>query len=174
MPPSPQAGHLHVSSPDHTLTFTLSPAITLTDFQSSPFSHRPSHTHRDGVRYTLTNLLVEGTPFNVTLDFNESHLTSLTLFLRQPTDASSWSSWSYDLELARRKAAEAWITQTFGQAPTLKPFLSDSGKEIIPALPDPNHPTYLKFPWGQVISSYDSRSGNSEVVITYEPPRAHS
>lgn len=124
-------------------------------------------TWRETVYAEVSRESLEGMELQISLEFENDQLVRVNLFVPQAGDSKGWDGWTKEGETARQRAGEAWIEKTFGQKPTLKPYISDTGKEIIPAMPVENHPRYLKFPWGEVVSYFDSKGGFPGVTVKY-------
>lgn len=122
----------------------------------------------DEIHLSFVNLLIADTRFHATLKFRHERLYAIDLFLPQPDDGASWEDWNESSERLRRSAGEAWVRQVFDREMTIKPFVDDqTGTEIMPALPDANHPRYARFDWGEIVSYYDPRAAQAGLLIRY-------
>lgn len=87
---------------------------------------------------------IGGRPFRVGLWFEGERLAMVVAVLDDPSYGRSWADWSREREDARKAAHEAWLA-------AFDPSIGD-GRD---------------YPWGFVSSTYDDRSGGSEIVIRY-------
>ena len=127
----------------------LGPALTHAAFLGSPLCagakdwvvNEPWHS------YQLPRIPIRATELIVTLYFEGERLTQVDLFDADPAFGSSgWEDWSEDKELARKARHEEWLSDVF-DAPL------------------------GKYPWGMIASTYDARSGSSNIILAYRRPR---
>jgi hypothetical protein len=88
---------------------------------------------------------ISGRPFRLGLYFHGDRLEMAVLALDEPAFGASWADWSLASELARKAAHEAWLA-------ALDPTLGDG----------------RAFPWGALDSSYDQKSGGSQITLRYQ------
>jgi hypothetical protein len=85
-------------------------------------------------------------PFAWSVWFRASVLLRVSIQCASPAFGSSWSDWSENRELARKRVHDSLLQQSLGQDWCHKHFT-----------------------WGRVESLYDSKGGFSSIVVTYEP-----
>jgi hypothetical protein len=82
--------------------------------------------------------------FRLGIYFEGERLDMLILALDDPAFGTSWDDWTRERELGRKAAHEAWLA-------TVDPSIEDGRDE----------------PWGFIGSTFDEKSGGSEIVIRY-------
>jgi hypothetical protein len=70
--------------------------------------------------------------------------------LRDDRESASWEDWSEQRERRRKTKHDAWLKKMLG-APTRKDEVG----------------VHYDYAWGAVLSTFDPRSGSSEVVVSY-------
>ncbi|MEO8874378.1 MAG: hypothetical protein ABI461_02225 [Polyangiaceae bacterium] len=96
--------------------------------------------------------------FGARLYFNGEQLAFLNLWQIDPGKPKSWDDWSLDAEIAEQKRNEAWLASFLGPP-----------HETFPRGEFPDGTTY-KFAWGEISSSYDPRSAQTLLTVSYHPP----
>lgn len=164
------------SAHDGGLTFDatgerLGPATTAEAFAALRAAHGARLTAGHvRTRAELPRAMLEGAEFHLTAVFEDSALARIELVMARAADGSSWADWSRDAEMTRKREHEAWALRTFGTPLAPKPLALDRRGE--PIVPEPltwEHPSHAVFPWGEVISSYDSRAGSAVLIVRYGP-----
>lgn len=79
--------------------------------------------------------------FILVLWFEGQTLNRVTLQLSDDRYGSSWDDWTEENELARKQAHDDWLKA---------------------------HGLSKQYPWGKILSLYDSRGGSSTIEIVYQ------
>lgn len=124
-----------------------------------------------GVSATFDPCEILGRPAVLQLVYEKGTLRRASIFIRLPDDTTDWSDWTLAQEMARKRQHDALALALFGVALTPKP-LDINGKPILPLELTPEHPNHAVFPWGEIISGYDSKGSVASMWIDYAGPRA--
>jgi hypothetical protein len=100
---------------------------------------RNSVNNRQWSTYTFSTNESEG-DFVINVVFCEDSLSEIRLSKGDST--SSWSDWSQNRELNRKKIHDRLLMQVLGEGP-------------------------YRYSWGEVMSIFDEKAGASEVIIRY-------
>jgi hypothetical protein len=103
-------------------------------------AHLPGEV--DGDRNVGVRLLFEG-----------ERLEGYRLAILDPRYGTSWDDWSEEKQLAQRDAHDQWLVEMLGPGVRTR---APGGMEL----------SYT-FPWGDVWSTYDPRSGGSSIGVRY-------
>ena len=88
---------------------------------------------------------IAGRPFGLGLYFEGERLDLVLLALDEAAfGGPTWDDWTLEGEMDRNAAHRAWLAS------------------IAPSIGEDR-----TFPWGRVVSTYDSKSGGSEIVLRY-------
>lgn len=149
---------------------TVGPNTTPADILDRPLGGRVSIRHTPaGMAAEFGRVVCDGQAFHATLWFDASRLARIELMAIRNDDGSSWSDWSLEKELTRKRGHEAWLGVKFGRTPTVEPFMLD-GRPVLPFAPDDEHPRTLDFEWGRAGSYYDSKAGMALICISFGRP----
>lgn len=155
---------------------TIDPAIGARDFSQTKLGLECGKKLQ-GMRTTfyLERATIAGRAFRVDIIYQAEALDRVELYLHLWGDAEGWSGWSEQRERSRKEQAEAWAKDLFGREMEVKPFEME-GQEIVPFDVKWDTPRRLKFPWGEMVSYFDSKSAFAGVGIFYFPeePRSKS
>jgi hypothetical protein len=132
---------------------TIGPTTTLAALRRSPLGEAlekrpagvpPWETWSAGVR------VVGGRRVAVSMTFEKERLEIVSLSLRDEAESAPWEDWSEKRERRRKTKHDAWLEKTLG-APAR----------------DDDVGVYYDYAWGRVLSTFDPRSGSSDIVVTY-------
>lgn len=132
---------------------SVGPATTLADLRRSPLGEvlrkqpagePPWETYSAGVTE------IGGLRFMASLTFHAARLEQVRLSLHDEPSSASWDEWSEKGEKKKQAKHDAWLRKTLGAA--------TRSDEI---------GVHYEYQWGQVLSSFDSRSASSDVVLSY-------
>lgn len=130
------------------LDFVVAPSLTREEYLSSPLAGAWLNGVEPYASFTSGTLEIIGQPFNLTLDFHGSDLTSVNLFAIDERFGTSWADWSKEKELQRKRFHESWLNKVLG-----------------------NDRYPYEYDWGSVESIYDGKSGFSYISIKYKKRR---
>lgn len=99
-------------------------------------------------------------------DVQDAALTRVRIFAHLEGDGSDWSDWTLEQEMRRKREHDALALDLFGQALTPRP-IEVNGKDVKPMFPDEQWPRAARFPWGEVVSGYDSKGGQSVMWVAW-------
>jgi len=94
--------------------------------------------------FALPTVQFEGHSFNWSLWFRGSVLQRVSIECADPEFGFSWSDWSEERELARKRVHDSLLATVLGQ---------DWSRQ--------------RFSWGAVYSGYDAKGGFSNIGVTY-------
>jgi hypothetical protein len=135
----PKTGEITIGEPP----MIIGPRLTKTNFLCSPAggSARLSVSNLSYSTYLFT--LVEGIDkFAIRLVFDGQCLSNANLVKADSTTAK-WNNWSEERELRRKQEHDHLLVASLGSSP-------------------------YSFPWGEVVSDCDPRSGASNISIRYK------
>lgn len=136
----PSTGNLLLSSGEK-----LQPSTSLESFLESALA-RAAEKERGGegwLNIKLEPKFLGEFSVIITVQFFYSSLREIHIYFNaEDGDGSSWSDWSEEVELRRKKMQASWLDSVLA-------------------------PSQRSFDWGEVISVYDAKSGFSEVLIRY-------
>lgn len=93
--------------------------------------------------YYLKPQQIGNDKFIIVLFFNPSNiLDSISIGLTRDGEIPSWENWSESEELKLKNEHDKWLEKNIGKSP-------------------------YKYPWGEISSNYDPRSGSSSIIIRY-------
>ena len=95
-------------------------------------------------RYAFKPVTIQGERWAADICFNAGRLYSVNLSIMRPEFGSSWSDWSEERELARKRFHDS----------LLESILGGDWRE-------------QRFTWGGVYSAYDQKGRGSSIGITY-------
>lgn len=123
---------------------TLRAAMTRAEFLSGPLAAiaKPLNQNAPWSRYSCQPVVIGGEKVAANICFKDDRLHSVGLAVIRPEFGLSWDDWSEEREQARREFHDGWLKTMLGAAP-------------------------YSFAWGTVLSSFDSRSGGSDIHIAY-------
>jgi hypothetical protein len=124
---------------------------------------------REGARARLEGAVL-GRHVIAGLEFRDGRLARASIFARLEGDGTSWSDWTLDQEMRRKRAHEELGAALFGRELALRP-MDINGKSILPLEPGPEHPRHAVFSWGELVSGYDSKGGMAEMWVVYAGAR---
>lgn len=96
---------------------------------------------------------VDGLTFGVSLAFEGERLDGYSIWMADARFGTSWDDGSEEKQLARRDAHDTWLTAALGPG-ARRP--GPTGPEL----------SYT-FPWGEVWSTFDARSGSSTIGVRF-------
>jgi hypothetical protein len=123
---------------------SIGPALTRSAFLASPLSESSVTIVENEPHHSwkLAGSFTSAIEFLAALYFYGEELAMVSLADANPKfGVGDWSQWSEEKELARRASHDAWLDEQLGAR--------------------------REFPWGQVFSKYDNRSGASTIGICY-------
>lgn len=88
---------------------------------------------------------ISGLQLALDLRFRGERLEAVSLVYSAEEFGSSWSDWSEDKELKRKRIHDAWLVSATGSASR-------------------------SYEWGEIRSDFDAKSGGSKIVIRYFSP----
>lgn len=107
---------------------------------------------------------LQGTPCAaVTLRFEGPTLARIDIMLPLAGDEKGWANWTMEGEMSRKASHEAWARHVFGRE--LEPKQIEG---IIPFEVGADYPRFAAFPWGEVVSYYDSKGGFAYLCVRYQ------
>ena len=123
----------------------ISPSLSRSDFLASPMAEGASICIKNEpwCSWDLCQAVVPDGRWYLRLFFYGEKLTTVELSFADANEERSWSDWSKEKELARKRRHDQVLSQTLETQPYL-------------------------FSWGRVNSNFDERSGSSSIVISYE------
>ncbi len=125
----------------------ISPALTREQFLASSLASQSREVVRKEPHcsFGLPTLQLSGHAFVVSLWFRGSRLHRVSIQCTDAEFGTSWSDWSEERELARKRFHDSLLQSALG-------------------------PKWMhqRFPWGTVDSGYDTKSGFSSIGVTYE------
>lgn len=92
--------------------------------------------------FKLHKVKIDGKEFAIVIYFHGQDLTMIHLAMSDPKWGTSWNDWSEEKERDREKAHDDWLRKTLGRQ--------------------------RQYPWGEVWSGYDQKSGGSSIRIDYQ------
>lgn len=122
---------------------------------------------RDATRLSLREADILGRRCTVELEFAASRLRRVSIFAHLATDARDWSGWTFEQEMARKRAHDDLAAAIVGAPLTPLP-IDVNGKAIAPLAPGPEYPNHARFDGGRVVSGYDSKGGMAQMWIDYD------
>jgi hypothetical protein len=130
----------------------IGPLLTREQFLVSPLANQCGELVRNEPHcsFALPRVRFAGHSFAWSLWFRGSVLQRVSIQCADAEFGSSWSDWSEDRELARKRSHDALLSANLGQ--------------------DWSH---KNFSWGTVSSSCDLKSGLSSIEVTYAINNAH-
>lgn len=126
------------------VSFVIHPALTREEYLSTPLAGACVMRNEPFASFTPGVLELSGHPFNFTLYFHCSDLTSIDLMTTDESFGTSWADWSEDKELQRKRFHDSWLSKVLG-----------------------NDRYPYDYTWGTVVSVYDQKAGFSYVSIKY-------
>src|SRR5215475_15239391 len=122
----------------------IGPRCTRKDFVSSILSSesRVLVKNEPYCSFSVGSHKISGLRFIVSLSFYGDILESIELTHDDEEPGSSWSDWSEEKELKRKRIHDQWLTSLHGR-------------------------TSHRHSWGAIWSGYDPRSGSSSITIRY-------
>jgi hypothetical protein len=164
--PSPPAG-----LESGVLTFdrtgeAIGPAITCRDFAESKEAKSGTlHLASGRSIFELKNCTIAGARFHARIEYHWETIHRIDLMMTRSSDGTSWSDWNYENEMARKRSHESWSAALIGRPLELKPYLMP--EPVIPYNAGEDHPRHAVFPWGELLSYYDSKGGGSYLALCY-------
>jgi hypothetical protein len=145
----------------------LSPGTTQRQIESTALAAAAARRMEESrTRYILEQCMIGGRDFRAEISFEVERLDRIELYLHMPGDKAGWAGWTETGERQRKETAEMWAAEVFGNEMTVKPFVLD-GQLITPFEVTWNTARHIAFPWGEIISGFDSKSGFAFVIIRY-------
>ena len=125
----------------------VGPSLSREEFLASPMA---SHCHvsvrnEPYCTFKLPTVQIDGHSYAWGLSFHGSALERVSIQCADTEFGLSWSDWSEEKELARKRFHESLL-------------------QLIPG----NDWNRRNFPWGSVDSGFDSKGGASNIVIAYK------
>ncbi|MDG5471456.1 hypothetical protein P6709_06830 [Jeotgalibacillus sp. ET6] len=121
------------------------------DFLSIFSSEVNSFGNGDIERYHFIQpQIIGGLSFWIKIVFKKKHISSIELKNADPKLKNSYDNWSDDRIVLKRKSHDEWLITTLGQPTERKP----SGIKY-------------NYAWGEILSYYDLKGGDTGIVINY-------
>lgn len=164
--PSPHSGlESGILSFDHTGE-TIGPALGCRAFAETQAAKAGSvHVAAGRSTFELRNCTIAGARFHARIEYLGESLQRIDLMMLSGRDGASWADWTRANEMARKRAHESWAAAAIGRELLLKPYLMP--EPIIPFDAGEDHPRHAVFPWGELLSFYDSKGGASYLSLCY-------
>lgn len=149
---------------------SIHPSLTRAEFEAHPAAGIVRWTHHPGSTVArLPRVEILGRCCTFEVRFEPHVLARASIFIHLDADGSSWDDWTLEQEMARKRAHDALAQDLFGTPLTPRPIQLDA-KSISPLFPDEQWPRWAEFPWGRIVSSYDSKGGFSQLWVDLDPP----
>jgi hypothetical protein len=117
------------------------------------------------IYYHLPGGEIDGKPLLVSLCFYDQMLVDVSLTADlYPPGPKDWSSYSLEMEAATKQFHDRLLETMFGTPMSGGSVVLDRVPEGKAAL---DRPLCWTFPWGQVCSYHDPRSGGTSITISY-------
>lgn len=139
---NPNNGNITIDSPSLIITRDL----TRDQFLQSALAgiSEPLNQNAPWSRYAFKPVTIRGETFAADICFNAGRLYSVDLAVMRPEFGSSWSDWTEEREMARKRFHDS----------LLEPILGTDWRQH-------------RFAWGKVYSEFDPRSGGSSIGVIY-------
>jgi hypothetical protein len=134
----PNAGELTIAS----IPLQLGPGFTRDELLALPLASHTQVANEPHHSYMIGAHEIAGLTFIITLYFYGQQLESISLAHIAKEFGTSWDDWSEEQELQRKAVHDRWLIEQTGQASHV-------------------------YPWGEIGSDYDPRSGGSSITIRY-------
>jgi hypothetical protein len=124
---------------------TFGPSLTQDAFLSLEIGKRSSiasNIHEDS--FALPGIVIHGHPFYRVFYFLGGRVYQVFMGSTHPQFGNTWSDWSEEKEMARKRFHELVLATIFG-----------------------TERERFDFPWGSVSSYYDVKGNHSEIAVTY-------
>jgi hypothetical protein len=145
---------------------TIGPALGCRAFAEFRVAKNGSlHVAGGHSQFELRDCALGGARFHVRIEYLWETLQRIDLMMLTDRDGTSWADWTYENEMARKRAHDAWAAAAIGRELTLKPYLMP--EPVIPRNAGEDHPRHAVFPWGELISFHDSKGGASYLSLCY-------
>lgn len=148
--------------------YSVDPSLTQDGFRASAlFSQARSQDHGTWpwIHYHFSGGHLEGKELLVSLCFYDQVLVYLSMTADlYPPGPKDWSTYSLAVEAAIKDFHDRLLEQTLG-----KPSRSDQLPygELPAAQATLAHPHIWELPWGTVHSAYDSKGGDTSIIVKY-------
>ena len=121
----------------------LGPSFTRSAFQSSPLSNTSHQLIKNEpfCSFLVAPREISGLVFFISLWFFGEQLEFISLATDDGSNRS-WSNWSKEAEIKRKSIHDRWLASLLGPAPYL-------------------------YNWGEIMSVYDPKAGDSSIIIRY-------
>ena len=125
-------------------TFIIRKGLTKNEFEKSSLFDEVLNQQSYGfTNYYLKPQLIKNAFFVIVLYFNpQDILDFVNLSLSDSDCVPSWDDWSESRAKGKKKEHDEWLLRNIGKPP-------------------------YKFPWGEISSNYDPRSGSSIITLKY-------
>ena len=147
----------------------VGPGMTAAEFAATKVGHHAAtHFTGDGARIALGQEVVGGRRFDVTVRFKDGEVAGLELIAPLGSDGKSWSDWTLNGEMERKRVHEEWAAAYFGKVMEPKPIeMEGLSGPVVPFEINGEYPRHAKFGWGEVASWYGSKGGQAWMTVGY-------
>jgi hypothetical protein len=138
----PKDGSIRIDNPSMTITRDM----TREQFLQSPVAGfaTPLNQNTPWSRYAFMPVIIGGESFAADICFNAGRLFSVGLAVMRPEFGLSWSDWSEEGEMARKRFHDSLLDSVLG---------GDWREQ--------------RFTWGSVYAEFDPRSSGSSIQVSY-------
>lgn len=149
----PATGRLGIDKP----IAVLDSSVTIMAFRQSALGRRcrPLYGPAPWSMTGLPLVELEDEPFTIAICFHGEQLEFVALASRRPSFGTSFDELSKEKEAARQRFHNEWLRQQFQNHPWVPSH-------------EPEAPVWTWcFPWGRVLSGWDTKNGTTEIVVRY-------